>query len=260
MPSQNKLITLISIFFSMLIVNRWLFPSVAFSGSMPGHLLGIAGATLMLSGWRYAYLKRVLKRRGKKNPLAPHVYCGITGATLVAMHAAYGFASLIGSLTFLSMLLIVLTGIVGTFLFRWVSHSLSEQKADLEAMKTLFRNRRHEIVACQRMLSTEGFHLLEPLGLQIPVGQQGLLMKEEPSDPHGPEDALLQVTSTERCKGLLSVAQSMAELEYTTQVFMTVKRVFSYWLMLHIYIAVFLTAMVAVHVLSNLYYGIRWLP
>jgi hypothetical protein len=52
----------------------------------------------------------------------------------------------------------------------------------------------------------------------------------------------------------------MADLEYAIKSHEVVKDAFGRWLACHIVIAIVLYALLAVHVWSAWYFGIRWLP
>ena len=244
MPDQGKVLALLAIFLVAVISSPRLFPAPDHSGSLPGHLLGIMGMALMLPTLIYPYRKYTQGKKGKQNPLAPHIYFGLTGPTLVVLHAGDGYvASLISTLGFLSMLLVILTGIIGASLYQRVNRSLKHQKADLFTLKSFFQNRREELLSCQ------GY-----LGIEPPV-PEGKTSEGEAGDD---ADAAYN-GSPERCGALLAVAQSISELEYSTEVFTRTRDIFSYWILIHAYASAFLFAVVAAHVLTMLYYGIRWL-
>ena len=58
----------------------------------------------------------------------------------------------------------------------------------------------------------------------------------------------------------IRLSESMADLEYAIKSHEVVKDAFGRWLACHIVIAIVLYALLAVHVWSAWYFGIRWLP
>jgi hypothetical protein len=242
MPPDSIFILLGMLFITALLSGSILFPSYAFAGSLFGHLLGIAGTTLMLLTLIYPFRKRVQGKKGKKNPLAPHIYYGLIGPSLVALHSGHGFSSgLIGTFTFLAMLVVVLSGMTGTLLFKKVNLTLKEQKVDLRTLKELFYRRKEEVnvTDCRLFLGIE------------PVSQPEFLLDNMVG---------LDVTARERCNQVVSIAKSISELEYAIEVFSKTKNIFSRWLWLHICLSVLLIALIAVHILTTIYYGIGWFP
>jgi hypothetical protein len=244
MFKETDVIVFLSIVFVLLIPGLLALPTPALSGTFPGHVVGIAGALLMILALVYPFRKRIQGKKGRKNPIKHHIYYGLTGSILVVLHAGHSLGSLIGNLVYISMVLVILSGIVGRYLFKRVFRNIKEQRRNIEALKTLFENRKEEISAdaCWRYLELEAPQAPRP--------------DEESPPPEESVDSSLQA----RCEELHDMAEYLAESEYTLQVFSGTKVLFSRWIRVHIYLAVFLFAILIVHVLTNLYYGLRWLP
>jgi hypothetical protein len=88
------------------------------SGSL-GIAFGIAGAALFLFMWLYPLRKRLpaLRRLGNLGTwLEVHILAGLVLPVVVAVHAGWRFAGLIG-LGYAAMLLVVLSGVVGRYLY-----------------------------------------------------------------------------------------------------------------------------------------------
>jgi hypothetical protein len=84
-----------------------------------GLAFGIAGASLFVFMWLYPLRKRLAGLRGVGG-LAPwlrvHILAGLLLPFVVAVHAAWRFTGLIG-LGYAAMMLVVLSGIVGRYLY-----------------------------------------------------------------------------------------------------------------------------------------------
>jgi len=231
MMNDRTIHILLAGFLGALLVGAVVIPTQPFSGALAGHALGIAGGIIMSLTLIYPFRKRVLKKKGKLNPLSSHVFFGLAGPTLVVLHAGNNPASLIGILTYFSMLLVVLSGIVGRFLFKKVNRSLKEQKGDLERLRALLDRKRNEVGA--RELET----FLEAKASFFANGEE-----------------------CRACEELRDVALSVAETEHSIAVFDRAKLMFKRWSMAHLYLTAVLFAMLAVHILVTTYYGLRWLP
>jgi hypothetical protein len=239
MLNEKRITSLLAIFFVALSVGFVVHRSPTFAGSFVGHLIGIAGALLMCCTLIYPFRKRVQKKRGKKNPLNPHIYYGLIGPCLVVVHSAHKFSSLIGVVCFLSMFLVVISGIVGKFLFRRVNRTLKQQQMDLSLLTERFEKVRKEanvLKACVRETNTT-----------------------EPEDETVAEGEELEYKWNRKYEELLDVAHSLAETEYVVKAFSGTKLLFRRWLRIHYLLALLLFSMMIVHILASFYYGIRWL-
>jgi len=64
----------------------------------------------------------------------------------------------------------------------------------------------------------------------------------------------------EKCGEWLDEVRTLAEIEYATRFFDRLKTVFSRWIRIHYAISGLLFALMIVHVMTTVYYGLRWLP
>lgn len=217
-------------FFVLLVLGMVYHRDPAFAGSALGHGIGIAGTVFIVMTLIYPFRKRVLKKKGKKNPLQSHIAYGLIGPSLVVIHSAHKFTGIIGTLIFLVLLIVVISGIIGRFLYRKVNRSLREQKGDLKLLITRFGKRRNEIGdACE--------------------------ISDASTDTEGEYSEYLET----ECALWADEAGAIADLEYTITFFDRLKRMFSYWIRVHYWLTAFLFALIAVHVTTTFYYGLRWL-
>lgn len=96
----------------------WYGEDSAFSSSLIGHLLGVAGLSLMLwSGFAYTKRKRSSEPGASmQDAMRLHVLAGLVGPWLVLLHSGFVFRGLAGVLTLL-MMVVVLSGMVGRFAY-----------------------------------------------------------------------------------------------------------------------------------------------
>jgi ABC-type multidrug transport system fused ATPase/permease subunit len=239
MLTEKNIQALIAGFFVFLMLSVGFHRDPDFAGSALGHSLGIAGTVLIFMAMIYPFRKRILKKKGRQNPLNSHIAYGLVGPSLVVIHAAHDTGSLIGTLVFLALLIVVLSGIIGRFLYLKVNRSVREQQAALELLKNSFYAREKAMRAAL-------------------AARQGdiVVKKAEP----GRDSADADEESLEQHDRLMEEAWSISELEYAVTFSGPLKRMFSWWMQAHNLFTVFLFALIAVHVLATLYYGLRWLP
>lgn len=226
--------------------------SPQFPGSLPGTLLGIAGAVLMvLPSVAYAAVKRIsgLKRRvtarlSLRRLLAWHVWGGILGAVLAILHSGHRFESTLGIALTGVMLLVVFSGYVGRHFMGKVSLELREKQALLENLMTAYNRLAGEIAARPQQMAAVVTN-------QSPWSRMRRRVGIGPSTPDTETYAL-----TYRAAEL---AESIADLEYGIKTDELMKRRFKTWLIVHIVTAVALYALLALHIWASLYFGLRWL-
>lgn len=192
----------------------------------------------MLMALLYSFRKRFLKKRGKQNPINRHITYGLIGSSLVITHSGHAVSSLIGLLIFLSVMLVVLSGIVGYYMFKRVTRTLKDHKKDHELLKAHLRRRRHELLNACRIQDPEDLQEVTP-----PVWR--LRFRSDMMD---------------ECGRWMDEVRVLAEKEYTIKFFDQLKSIFTKWVKVHHTIAFLLFALLIVHVLTNVYYGLRWLP
>jgi Ca2+/Na+ antiporter len=236
--NEKNITSVLAMIFLLLLPGFLWLQLASFSGSLPGHLLGILGTLVMGYTLVYPFRKRVLGKKGKKNPLRYHIYAGLIGPCLVIVHSGHAYASWNGTLAFLAMVTIVLSGLVGRYLLRKINRSVKYQKQGIDKLRSELGERKSQIdeQACAQILALNGSH-----------GDED---EENASDP------LVQ----KRCDELVTLAHSIVETEYALQGLSKTKSLFEKWRTVHIYLTAFLFAVILVHALSSIYYGLRWLP
>jgi hypothetical protein len=239
MLNEKRITGLLALFFVALSLGFLVHRSPTFAGSFIGHIIGIAGALLMCCALIYPFRKRVQKKRGRQNPLNQHIYFGLIGPSLVVIHSAHKFSSLIGVVSFLSMFLMVFSGIVGKFLFGRVNRRLKQQQTDLSLLTDRFEALRKEAMV-----------------LQAGLDRTNTIQSK---DEIAAGDEELEWERNRKTEELLDVTHSLAETEYVVKAFSGTKLLFKRWLRIHYILALLLFSMIMVHILAALYYGIRWL-
>jgi hypothetical protein len=213
--------------------------SPRFPGSLAGTLLGIAGAMLICVPLIYLLIKRIPSLRARVTKHVPlrslltiHIYAGILGPILGLLHSAHKFRSPLGvSLTGM-MLVVVLSGYVGRYLLGQVGAAIEGRRSELAALTLAFEQSLAEVSVEQRRPGL----LSRPLRTALFGGPRAT----ELADP-------------------VRLAAAVADVEYAIRAEEVMRDLFSKWLKLHIVIATVLYALLALHVWTTLYFGLRWL-
>ena len=219
--------------------------SPRFPGSGVGAAFGIAGAALMLVPLAYPIVKRIPFLHARITPhasmpslLAVHTYTGIVGPALALIHTGHKFDSVLGITLTASILLVVVSGFTGRYLLSYVNYEIADKLAMLQTA-------RGDLDSAWGVLEKSP---AEMRGLpKAPVLAAGLASMGFELESGGLAG---QVTRT---------AESVADLEYAIRTHELFKRWCRRWLMLHIVLSVIFYGLLALHIWSGVYFGLRWL-
>ena len=238
----------ISVF--MVLVFAWLgfllHTAPRFAGSGLGAVFGISGAVLMLVPLIYVFVKRIpfLKEHVAKYVslqtwLSIHIYTGIVGALLALIHTGHKYVSPLGIALTATMLLVVVSGIVLRYLTPFVN-------LDVKDKLLLLQTARGDL--------DHAWGVLE----KSTAGQKGL-PREESSLATSLASLGLSPTPDETAGRVTILAEGVADLEYSIRTHELLKRWFSGTLTIHIVLSLAMYALLATHIASGIYFGLRWL-
>jgi hypothetical protein len=234
-----------------------------------GQTFGVVGAAMILVPFAYMIRKRL--RRGSsaslRGWLEVHLFCGIVGPVLVTFHTSFKFNGII-STAYWSMVLVMLSGFVGRYLYIRIPRSLrgveltrgelNEQADQLHddlvgraggtgLLAQIDALEERAVPASSRGLSWFGL-LFGEIGVRRALKRFGAALDKSDLHPAARAD-LLRIT-TDR----ILVLRRTAYLQRT-------KSAFSLWHVFHLPLVYLLLAIVALHVGVALYMGyvpFRW--
>ena len=219
--------------------------SPRFPGSGVGAAFGIAGAVLMLIPLAYPIAKRIpflhdriTRHLSLQSLLAVHVYAGILGPLFAIIHTGHKFDSRLGITLTAVMLLVVVSGFTVRYLLTYVSHEIKDKLL-------LLQTARGDLDSAWGVLESSPAEMRSlPKARLLAAGLASLGFEYSTGGPAA------EVT---RC------AESVADLEYAIRTHELFKRWFARSLSLHIVLSVILYALLALHIGSGIYFGLRWL-
>lgn len=117
---------------------RWISIKKPFdAGDAIGYNLGLIGGLMMLLLLVYSARKNfkfMSHLGGMRWWFAFHIFLGITGPLLVTAHSTLSFRSMNATIAFISMMMVALSGVIGRFFFRHVSHDMSEKEITIQEL------------------------------------------------------------------------------------------------------------------------------
>lgn len=226
-----------------------------------GELFGIAGLLIMCMTLLYAARKkfRGLSKIGTtKAWLEIHIFCGLVGPVLVTLHTAMKFNGLV-SIAYWSMVLVVLSGFVGRYLYVRIPKSLRGTEISLEELDA-------RAIELKGQLAAEG--LPTALLRRIEEFEQGsrsggfvlgdLTLRRGLSHLHG--ELAAAGVSPARLVAADGLIRERATLLRRIATLDTSKRLFHLWHVFHKPFVYVMLSIAVVHVGVALYFGYagRW--
>lgn len=209
--------------------------SPQFPGSLVGGILAISGAALMvLVTILYGLTKSIpaLKRLitgavSMRTLLAWHVYTALLGAMLGLVHTGHKLDSPLGKALVTTMLLAVLSGYIARYFLGFIAEELHDKQVLLRHLQTAFNN----------------------IGTEVGLARDRSAAVAEASGPPG-------MSLGVRAR---SLANSIADVEYSIKTHALLRRRASRWLKLHALVSGLFYLLLTLHVWAVIHFGIRWL-
>ena len=237
-----------------------------------GFYLGVVGSVMMLLMLAYPLRKHVgfMRRWGElKNWFRIHMIMGIVGPTLVLFHSTFHLRSTNATVALFSMLGVVISGIIGRFVYTKIHYGLYGSRAtlgkvreELAGLSDNAKSRLHFAPRVEQWLQSferesmqldRSFtsHLFSPLTIGL---RRRILACRCASELRG----ILKTERHPEFRGGASEAIDLASLylrecERVAQ-FSTYERVFSLWHMLHVPLIYILAACTIFHIVAAYMY------
>ncbi len=245
---QNRERLLVTSIFAVLIfawLGVFLHVSPRFAGSGIGAAFGIAGATLLLVPLVYTCVKRItfFKTRIAKyvslqSWLSIHIYAGIVGALFGLIHTGHKYNSPLGITLTATMMLVVVTG----YLLRYLTPFVS---LDMKDKLLLLQTARGDLDSAWGVMEKSAVASAAlPRSPMLAAGLGSLGLWRASDNPAG---------------HVVTLAEGVADLEYSIRTDELLKRLFSRVLSVHIVLSIAMYALLALHVWAGIYFGLRWM-
>jgi hypothetical protein len=245
-------------------VRHPLHPLLRQSGSL-GHLLGIIGALFMLLLLLYSLRKRFRFARKWGNLdtwLKAHIFLGFTGPLLVTFHTVFKVNGIV-AIAFWSMVLVVVSGMVGKYIYQLIPRSLSGMelnRIELEAEEIGLTFELRKYIPAQHpfwkhLADVDHIHhkpsLLEPL----------LLFIEPVKLKHRFSHLLKEVEGMDRKKrkALLSLVVKRQMIIRKASLLQQTLKIIHYWHLLHKPFVIIMFLILMIHVYISARMGYLWI-
>jgi len=205
-----------------------------------GHGFGIFGAIFILTGlFTYMGRKRIkfFSRFGLlKHWLEFHIFLCTLGPVLILYHTSFKFGGIVG-ICFWSMVLVVLSGIIGRFIYIRIPHTIEGRELSLQEVQEMRDNLARELEEKYSISESLVFSSLRNLKKELK--SRGLTNME-----------YKRVRNLIRSEILLT--KRIGHLE-------NMQKVFRYWHVIHLPFALIMLITLVIHVTVALVFGYRWI-
>lgn len=236
-----------------------------------GHGFGIIGTLMMIIGVStYMIRKRYRKFFNfgyLKHWLEFHIFLCSVGPVLVLYHTSFKFGGIV-SVSFWSMVLVVLSGVVGRFIYVQIPRTiqgqelsineLSSMKEDLaKRIRTVLSEDASTLSEFERISSADrykAFNLSAAIGFIF----RDYFDLKKVMRLLGKRMVLLGINPTER-KELLAMAKSEIIIARRIAFLRTFQKLFHWWHIFHLPFAITMFVIMIIHVAVTIIFGYKWI-
>ncbi|MDK9699168.1 MAG: hypothetical protein OEM52_03315 [bacterium] len=239
-------------------------------GGTLGHGLGILGMLMMLSILVYYARKRVswMKNWGPiRIWLQVHIFMGLCGPMLILFHSTGKVDGLV-ALSFWAMWGVVLSGIIGKWLYSQIPKSLAGSEL---SMQELMEEDRRLVGALRKELGLQHpiFDKIDAIS-SIPEGVQGadaltalkFIIQDDISRVRQIRELKQAIASegiaSEQAKRILALAKRKSLLVRKMRLLDTAQALFHWWHVFHKPLTYLMYGAAAIHVTVAIFLGYRW--
>lgn len=239
----------------------WFKPS-----GLYGHGLGIIGTLLIMIGVfgyiarkRYGFLEKFIRL---KYLLEFHIFLCVLGPAMILFHTAFKFGGIV-SIAFWSMVAVVLSGVIGRFIYIQIPRTIEGRELSLNEVKEM-----REDLGAEFEKSSSGWtglreELLGELRDELEKNRSLNIFKKFFSD----QRLIRQIRSRlkqenvpgpERRRFLKTIGKEVT-LSNRIQRLQTMQQLFKYWHVAHLPFALIMLIIVIIHVGITLAFGYKWI-
>lgn len=228
----------------------WFKPSGAFGHGLGivGTLLIVIGVSLYIARKRYNFMAKYLRL---KYLLEFHIFLCTLGPIMVLFHTAFKFGGIV-SIAFWSMVAVVLSGVIGRFIYIQIPRTIEGRELSLQevkAMKTdvpLMLEEKYQMDPQHINLFVAFTKVDDDQYSKPSINKLRSVLKQQ-GIPRSDQQAIVQTLKKER-----SLSKKIARLNL-------MQRLFKYWHVAHLPFALIMLVIVLIHIAVTLVFGYKWI-
>jgi hypothetical protein len=235
-----------------------------------GHGVGIIGSVLVLIMLLYSARKRWRFMQNWGNIrywLDYHIWMGVTGPLLILFHTSFKFGGIV-SVSFWSMVAVVLSGVLGRYIYIQIPRSLSGHELSVGDLREIEDDLQERIT--REAAGNEGVLKILRTFIQYEnqdAGEKGVLISWLSEDAsslfryRSLRRRLLQESgiSSREVRTLIALAKKREKLHRRIAFLNTARRLLHHWHIFHKPFAIIMILIMFVHVIITVSFGYRWI-
>lgn len=228
--------------------HTWFKPSGTY-----GHGLGIIGTLMILFGVsiyiarkRYNFMSKHLRL---KYLLEFHIFLCALGPILILFHTAFKFGGIV-SIAFWSMVAVVLSGVIGRFIYIQIPRTIEGRELTLNEVKGLKTDLNSVLDKQSRIDNETKEFILSITNTEKPSFKDFYKLKRDLKRKKIPKEDRLYIQKL--VKDDISLSGKIARLN-------TMQRLFKYWHVAHLPFALIMLIIVIIHIAITLAFGYKWI-
>ncbi len=234
-----------------------------------GHGLGIEGTFLIAIGvFLYIARKRYkfLSRFGRlKYWLEFHIFLCSLGPVMILFHTAFKFGGIV-SVSFWSMVAVVVSGIVGRFIYIQIPRTIEGQELNLDEVRKMKRNVDEILRNSYKLDETSYASILDATIIQFQISEGHLLNKiinkywEDKKKIKKIKKILRQnKLPSADVRQILKLIKNELSLNNRIERLQSMQQLFKYWHVAHLPFAIIMLVILIIHVGITLVFGYTWI-
>ena len=236
-----------------------------------GHGLGILGSLMMITGVSIYILRKRAKKFFTfgylKHWLELHIFLCSVGPILVLFHTAFKFGGIV-SVSFWSMVLVVISGIIGRFIYIQIPKTIQGREYDISELN-LMRLEMNEKLSSEIILDKkllEEFNSItsiERYKLKSLTNSMVFLIRDYFHIKKFKKNFIRYLKSRKiskpRIKELKKIMIAEISLSRKISLLRTMQKLFRYWHIAHLPFAIIMFFIMVVHIAVTIIFGYKWI-
>ena len=226
---------------------------------MVGHGLGIVGTLMIIGGVSMYMMRKRMKSLRKvgvlKYWLEFHIFLCSVGPLLVLFHTSFKFGGIV-SISFWSMVAVVLSGVIGRFIYIQIPRTIQGRELSLSEIQDIKSDIQQSI---------QGAGLEEEIGVlesQKPDNNRGMIsqwLAERTYLSKVRKKLKGKVSERKERKRIMKLVKSELSLTRRIKRLQLMQRLFKYWHVAHLPFALVMLIIMVIHVGVTLALGYKWI-
>jgi len=236
-----------------------------------GHGLGILGSLMMITGVSIYILRKRAKKFFTfgylKHWLELHIFLCSVGPILVLFHTAFKFGGIV-SVSFWSMVLVVISGIIGRFIYIQIPKTIQGREYDISELNLMrlemYEKLSSEIIPDKKLLEEfNSITSIERYKLKSLTNSMVFLIRDYFHIKKFKKNFIRYLKSRKiskpRIKELKKIMIAEISLSRKISLLRTMQKLFRYWHIAHLPFAIIMFFIMVVHIAVTIIFGYKWI-